>query len=171
MADLLKDKYEDVVESFEILDCRYPYEFKGGHITGAKSWHTSEFVKERIESVKDSMPTPVNPNKRNILIFHCEFSAERGPRNQRLLRENDRCINNGNYPALHFPELYLLKGGYKAFYEKFPEFCVPKRYIQMSDPDFSSEMRACRARSKTWAEENRLSRSKTGHYGKRTACR
>ena len=25
-------KYDDVVESFTIIDARYPYEYKGGHI-------------------------------------------------------------------------------------------------------------------------------------------
>jgi len=34
----------------------------------------------------------------------------------RFLREIDRDANC--YPALRFPELYLLKGGYKAFYYK-----------------------------------------------------
>ena len=34
----------------------------------------------------------------------------------RFLRSQDREMNKDNYPALNFPEVYLLEGGYKAFY-------------------------------------------------------
>lgn len=36
----------------------------------------------------------------------------------RFLREADRKANKENYPALNYPELYLLEGGYKAFHEQ-----------------------------------------------------
>ena len=49
--------------------------------------------------------------KRTILVFHCEFSSERGPRQLRYLRACDRTRNP--YPKLHYPEIYLLYGGYK----------------------------------------------------------
>ena len=32
MCDLMDGKYDDVVESFTVIDARYPYEYKGGHI-------------------------------------------------------------------------------------------------------------------------------------------
>lgn len=35
----------------------------------------------------------------------------------RFLRSQDREMNKDNYPALNFPEIYLLEGGYKAFYQ------------------------------------------------------
>ena len=57
--------------------------------------------------------------KRVIIIFHCEFSSERGPSLLRFLRNQDREINQDIYPYLHYPELYLLEGGYKSFYENF----------------------------------------------------
>jgi rhodanese-related sulfurtransferase len=63
-------------------------------------------------------PSP-NPNKRVIVIFHCEFSSERGPSLLRFLRNKDRALNEDVYPNLHYPELYLLEGGYKSFYENF----------------------------------------------------
>jgi len=37
----------------------------------------------------------------------------------RYLRNEDRQSNKDNYPSLHHPEIYLLEGGYKAFYEKY----------------------------------------------------
>ncbi len=33
------------------------------------------------------------------------------------MRSEDRNIHATNYPALHYPELYLLEGGYKALFE------------------------------------------------------
>ena len=32
MASLLRNEYSRVVDSFVIVDCRYPYEYDGGHI-------------------------------------------------------------------------------------------------------------------------------------------
>ena len=36
------------------------------------------------------------------------------------MRKIDRQKNDMAFPRLYYPELYLLEGGYKAFYEKFP---------------------------------------------------
>lgn len=33
------------------------------------------------------------------------------------MRSEDRNIHASNYPELHYPELYLLEGGYKALFE------------------------------------------------------
>ena len=38
----------------------------------------------------------------------------------RHLRQKDREANADNYPHLYYPEVYLLQGGYKHFYEMFP---------------------------------------------------
>jgi hypothetical protein len=35
----------------------------------------------------------------------------------RYFRSEDRTIHERSYPKLHYPEIYLLEGGYKAFYE------------------------------------------------------
>ena len=35
----------------------------------------------------------------------------------RYFRSEDRNIHEKTYPELHYPEIYLLEGGYKAFYE------------------------------------------------------
>lgn len=32
LSDLLQGVYNDTVQSFRIIDCRYPYEYTGGHI-------------------------------------------------------------------------------------------------------------------------------------------
>jgi hypothetical protein len=35
----------------------------------------------------------------------------------RYFRSEDRNIHERSYPQLHYPEIYLLEGGYKGFYE------------------------------------------------------
>ncbi|KAF1616856.1 UNVERIFIED_CONTAM: M-phase inducer phosphatase 2, partial [Eudyptes robustus] len=60
---------------------------------------------------------PFDTSKRVIVIFHCEFSSERGPRMCRFVREKDRACNE--YPHLHYPELYVLKGGYREFFPQY----------------------------------------------------
>lgn len=171
LADLLNGKYSDVVESYQILDCRYPYEFAGGHIVDAQNWHSQQFVVDLVEEATICAPMPCDPNKRNILIFHCEFSAERGPKAQRLLRDRDRKANWDQYPSLHYPETYLLEGGYKAFFEQFPEMCVPKKYTKMVDSEFAEDLKLCRSKSKTWASENKSGKSRTGPGSKKYSGR
>lgn len=81
---------------------------------GALNLHQEDQVKDFL------LQTPVVPrcpDKRIVIIFHCEFSSERGPRMCRFVREQDRAMNE--YPALHYPELYILKGGYKDFFPNF----------------------------------------------------
>ena len=36
----------------------------------------------------------------------------------RFLRDQDRELNKDSYPRLVYPEIYVLEGGYKAFFEK-----------------------------------------------------
>ena len=92
---------------YEIIDARYPYEFEGGHISGAKNI----FRTEDITSYFFEKAT-INPEKKKAFIFHCEFSSERGPAMLKHLRQLDRKINE--YPKLNYPEIYLLKDGYKV---------------------------------------------------------
>ena len=85
--------------SYRIIDARYEYEYHGGHIRGAENfgrWDEDTFVKEFLpEDVgpksntaanKENNEPVVNDHKRHILIFHCEFSSDRGPALLRLLR-------------------------------------------------------------------------------------
>ncbi|MCL4135390.1 UNVERIFIED_CONTAM: hypothetical protein GTU68_007655 [Idotea baltica] len=158
MSALMQGAFRDKVASFKILDCRYPYEYEGGHITSAVNWHYPKNVEEYLNSLDKPPKLTGVEAPRHILIFHCEFSAERGPRTQRMLREMDRTMNKEHYPALHFPELYLLEGGYKAFYEIYPEHCSPVDYVKMLDENHSEDFKFFRSKSKSWAAENRQSR-------------
>lgn len=77
MADLLLGKFNGEIESYSIIDCRYPYEYNGGHIKGAKNIYTRDQLYQEFVSTKDNNMN--STGKRHILIFHCEFSSERGP--------------------------------------------------------------------------------------------
>ncbi|CAF4651958.1 unnamed protein product, partial [Rotaria sp. Silwood2] len=128
-----------------LLDGGYKalYEYEGGHIQSAKNLYTrkniyNEFFRKPIE-LKD-------PTKRNIFIFHCEFSSERAP--SLYFRSEDRNIHEKNYPELHYPEIYLLDGGYKALYEYSTEFCIPNQYRTMIDIDYQDEYRQYRYETK-----------------------
>ena len=120
-----------------IIDCRYGYEYDGGHIAGAKNCSTEAAIQQAL----------LQENKRgHIIIFHCEFSMERGPKMLRYLRQQDRALNINNYPSLHYPELYLLKGGYKAFWEHCQltdstHLCEPQAYRRMLASGFEDELK------------------------------
>ncbi|RVD90830.1 M phase inducer phosphatase [Tubulinosema ratisbonensis] len=105
--------------NFLVVDCRYPYEYQGGHIEGAINISTPEEMKIFYEKFDTTG-----------LILHCEFSSVRAPYLSRVLRLIDR--SECEYPKLKFPEIYILEGGYKSFYEKFPEHCIPRGYVKMN---------------------------------------
>ncbi|XP_071089307.1 M-phase inducer phosphatase-like [Haliotis cracherodii] len=113
VSQLLAGKYNDVISGYQIIDCRYPYEYEGGHIEGALNLFNEALVTELVTNEQGRQST-----ERNILIFHCEFSSERGPKLLRHLRSLDRKVNSDRYPFLFYPEVYLLDGGYKAFFSK-----------------------------------------------------
>ncbi|KAM7362114.1 string isoform 1-T2 [Cochliomyia hominivorax] len=154
VARLLKGDFNDKVASYKIIDCRYPYEYEGGHIEGAKNLYTQEQIIEEFmtqqKTEQEQRKNEESDNKRNIIIFHCEFSSERGPKLSRFLRNLDRERNNMSYPALDYPEIYLLHNGYKEFFETHVEHCTPHSYRPMLEPSYNEEYRHFRAKSKSW---------------------
>ncbi|XP_077501599.1 M-phase inducer phosphatase 1-B-like isoform X2 [Amblyomma americanum] len=148
LADVLQGKYLSVVDEVTIIDCRYPFEYEGGHIKGAINVFSSEDLLS--EFLEKAAPTP---DSRRVLVFHCEFSSERGPKLSRLLREKDRQINE--YPALKHPEIYVLEGGYKAFYEEYQEWCTPQGYIPMRHKGHETDLRRYRSMAKTEAASSK----------------
>ncbi|XP_065519023.1 M-phase inducer phosphatase 2 isoform X2 [Lathamus discolor] len=117
MAAVLTGQFSGLIESCVIVDCRYPYEYEGGHIKGAVNL---PLERDAEQFLLRAPIVPRDASKRVIVIFHCEFSSERGPRMCRFVREQDRARNQ--YPSLHYPELYVLKGGYREF---FPQYQHP----------------------------------------------
>ncbi|XP_069873760.1 M-phase inducer phosphatase 1 isoform X6 [Dipodomys merriami] len=147
MASVLNGKFANLIKEFVIIDCRYPYEYEGGHIKGAVNLH----MEEEVEDFLLKKPIVPTDDKRVIVVFHCEFSSERGPRMCRYVRERDRLGNE--YPKLHYPELYVLKGGYKEFFLKCQSHCEPPSYRPMHHEDFKEDLKKFRTKSRTWAGE------------------
>ncbi|ELQ74671.1 M-phase inducer phosphatase [Trachipleistophora hominis] len=104
---------------YKIIDCRFDYEYNGGHIKDAINI-------DNVDSLIRSIPSLCN----HVLIFHCEFSSVRAPRIAKYLRNYDRF--NNEYPSLDFPEIYVLEGGYKEFFHLFKDCCHPQNYVMMS---------------------------------------
>ncbi|XP_029444022.1 M-phase inducer phosphatase 1 [Rhinatrema bivittatum] len=146
MSVVLSGRFQHVIEHCVVIDCRYPYEYEGGHIKGATNLHMEEEMEDLLKN-----PIASSNGKRVILVFHCEFSSERGPRMCRFVREKDREANE--YPTLHYPELYLLKGGYKDFFLKYQAQCEPQSYRPMHHEDFKDDLKRFRSKSRTWAGE------------------
>ncbi|VFV21603.1 m-phase inducer phosphatase 3 [Lynx pardinus] len=151
VAALLLGKFQSLIEKFYIIDCRYPYEYRGGHIQGALNLYSQE---ELYDFFLKKPVMPLDTQKRIIIVFHCEFSSERGPRMCRSLREEDRALNQ--YPALYYPELYILKGGYRDFFPEYTELCEPQSYCPMHHQDHKAELLRCRSQSKAWEGERQL---------------
>ncbi|NXW77103.1 MPIP1 phosphatase, partial [Hirundo rustica] len=147
IVSVLTGKFESFIKQCVIIDCRYPYEYEGGHIKGAINLH----MEEEVENFLLKKPIQPSENKRIIVVFHCEFSSERGPRMCRFVREQDRLSNE--YPNLHYPELYVLKGGYKDFFSRCQSFCEPQSYRPMHHKDFKEDLKRFRTKSRTWAGE------------------
>ncbi|XP_060564728.1 M-phase inducer phosphatase-like [Ruditapes philippinarum] len=156
MAKVLNGHYSDKIGKVTIVDCRYPYEFDGGHIRGAVNLYTKDDVNSLLQS-RDVTEKP------HILIFHCEFSSERGPKMYRFLRSQDRELNKEHYPKLNFPEVYLLDGGYKAFFTSQKQCCEPASYKPMLHEDHAADLRHFRVKSKSWTEGDKQKTSKRQH--------
>ncbi|XP_014668265.1 PREDICTED: M-phase inducer phosphatase-like [Priapulus caudatus] len=148
---LINNEFEDSIHSYTIIDARFPYEFEGGHIQGAKNIYTKDHLLTEFMDAK--VINALNLSKRTILVFHCEFSSERGPGLSRFLRNMDRDANKEAYPQLCYPEVYLLEGGYKAFYHHCKELCEPRSYLPMNIKGKEDELRLFKARSKSWNGE------------------
>ncbi|EMP27917.1 M-phase inducer phosphatase 3 [Chelonia mydas] len=146
VASLLRGQLAGVVEEYVVVDCRYPYEYAGGHIKGALNLYREEQLARWF--LPDPLGTTPSPRS-STLIFHCEFSSERGPRLCRSLRRMDRDANR--YPELWYPELYALHGGYKEFYQHFQDLCEPQGYIHMRHKDFRAELRNYQRRKQPWS--------------------
>ena len=121
---LITEELPEPFQKLYIFDCRYDFEYDGGHIQSAIHF----------ESKKQLIQMFFNEIQENvIIIFHCEFSSDRGPKIAAWFREYDRLqMGIDNYPEVSYPAMYVLDGGYKAFYTKFPGACTGG-YVPMHD--------------------------------------
>ncbi|XP_060536862.1 M-phase inducer phosphatase-like [Cylas formicarius] len=156
VAKLLRGDYIDEIGSFKIIDCRFPYEYNGGHISGAINLYTFDQCSALLDRAQENFKLK---EEKQILIFHCEYSAERGPNMYRFLRNEDRQLNVHTYPGLYFPEIYLLEGGYKRFFDEFSEYCTPYGYMPMISEKHEADFKLFRKISNTFSSDVRNKRT------------
>lgn len=124
MLNVLDGKYSEQYTAKMIIDCRFEYEYEGGHIDGAINYNDKELLARHL------FDTPMEG--RTLLIFHCEYSAHRAPIMARHIRAEDRTANAEHYPRLTYPEVYILDGGYSGFFSEHRNRCSPQAYVEMN---------------------------------------
>lgn len=131
LKNWLQDPTSHPYDQLLIADARFDYEFAGGRIYGAKN----------ITS-RDAMAQFYNKylHKNVCIVFHCEFSANRGPTLMRRFRDYDRKQNL--YPNVSYPDIFLLEGGYSRFYDEYPEMCSGG-YVKMRDEEYIADLKRC----------------------------
>ncbi|EFN57871.1 hypothetical protein CHLNCDRAFT_141868 [Chlorella variabilis] len=144
------------LDDFAVVDCRYDYEFQGGHLPGALHLTTPEEVSAFLAQPRACSSAGADDCwQRTAVIFHCEFSTERGPRAAKWVRNQDREAHLHDYPALSHPHVFVLQGGYKSFWRSFPELCRGG-YTPMDHPDYTEELKVCHnVVKKAWAKTTR----------------
>lgn len=167
LHDVVNGAYASKILAYHIIDCRFDYEFNGGHVVGAVNLQSESDIEAhllpessangRAAATTATLPLPSisglpdasGQAKKTVVIFHCEFSQKRGPElcvaagssarltaeltadglcfvampsllRAKLLRKKDRAANQRSYPALYYPELYILDGGYCDFFRQQP---------------------------------------------------
>lgn len=155
MVDVLDGKYCQYYDRSIIIDCRFEYEYEGGHIEGAINVND----KERLAVQLFDSPTTKNA----LLIFHCEYSAHRAPIMAKFLRHKDRASNAHQYPKLTYPEVYILDGGYSSFFMEYKPRCYPQNYVEMAAQEHAN---ACeRGLGRIKQQRAKLSRAQTFAFG------
>ena len=123
--DLILGNYNQYLNELLIIDCRFLYEFNGGHIKGATHIGDPSFFIHSILS---------RPKTSRLVVFHCEFSKNRSVSMAQILREFDR--RKSSYPNLIIPDICILDKGYKLFYELYPDFC-DGGYVEMNSKPYN----------------------------------
>ena len=126
--------------NYLMVDCRYQYEYSGGHILGAINCPPNE----KLMFIDWLFSTEHGIARKGplVLIMHCEFSQCRAPRLATdVLRQY---IGLGLNTGL---EVYVMKGGYCEFFRHYPQWCDPVGYLPMHDlrqstdsADFDADM-------------------------------
>lgn len=144
--------------SYKIIDCRFDYEFEGGHIKNAINISNRDDLESKLlRNIQN------NRNSPTLLIFHCEFSTHRGLKLASHLRNCDRILNHENYPKLYYPDVVILDGGYKAFFEKFPNHCFPHNYVRM---DSQENLMDCENKMSVFRSDSKRSSTRTNSLRK-----
>ncbi|KAE8145237.1 hypothetical protein BDV25DRAFT_144848 [Aspergillus avenaceus] len=153
LVELLDGKYNDKFDNIMVIDCRFEYEYEGGHIDGAVNYNDKENLAAELFT---------SPKPRTALVLHCEYSAHRAPIMAKFIRHQDRTYNADFYPHLTYPDLYILDGGYSSFFAEHQTLCFPQNYVEMSAKEHEF---ACERGLGKVKRRSKLSRAQTFAFG------
>lgn len=154
LINVISGEYNAHYDKIMVVDCRFEYEYDGGHIEQAVNYNDKERLAKDLFELK--------PPPKTLLIFHCEYSVHRAPRMAKFIRQHDRKVNSMNYPALTYPEMYILEGGYSQFFKQNRSMCFPQNYIEMEHKDHEL---ACEKGMNKLKQRQKLSRAQTFAFG------
>ena len=155
LIEIMHGKFNNHIEDSKIIDCRFEYEFDGGHIEGAHNFNDKDDLAAKL------FDADLSTNNK-ALIFHCEYSAHRAPLMAKYIRQRDRTMNEESYPNLTYPQIYILDGGYSTFFKLHRNLCFPQNYVEMKDKEFGS---ACKRGMAKVNRRTKLSRAQTYAFG------
>ena len=158
MIDVLDGKYNSSYDKRVVVDCRFEYEYQGGHIDGAVNFNDKELLANHLFDLE--------PTSRALLIFHCEYSAHRAPLMAKYIRNKDRTVNSERYPLLSYPEAYILDGGYSSFFKDHQCRCYPQNYVEM---DAKEHANACEKGMGKVKQRTKLVRAQTFAFGQHSS--
>ena len=153
--------FDDVL----ILDCRFPYEYNGGHIPSAINVTSFAQLQDILFSAAmGGMDCGSGlggvggvASGRTCLVFHCEFSQSRAPQYFSSLRRlNESALASYNADSIPpttapicpsqllsscpYPDMYVMEGGYRRWVEEYADLCEPAGgYIEMRDRRWRDE--------------------------------
>lgn len=158
LIEVLNGNFNHIYEKYVIIDCRFEYEYDGGHIGGAVNFNDKEHLSSQLFDVE--------PTSKALLIFHCEYSAHRAPIMAKFIRNKDRTINAEHYPRLTYPETYILDGGYSSFFKQYRSRCNPQNYVEM---DAHEHAGACERGLGKVKARSKLARAQTFAFGQHSS--
>lgn len=164
-----------------IFDCRFTFEYLGGHIQGALNINKPSLVEflfvkcpnhmfnrhflqelrkltgklvnmDELQALVHRFPYPLR-DCIPVVLFHCEFSYCRAPEMWKFLRKKDRNDLGNCHPNLTYPQIYLLKEGYSKFFKERSDLCaIDSKHIMMNDARYENiKIEETRALSDDWA--------------------
>jgi M-phase inducer tyrosine phosphatase len=72
MNAVLDGEYKSHYDQVLVIDCRFEYEYNGGHINGAQNFNDKEQLCRQLFD-------PASINAKTLIVLHCEYSAHRAP--------------------------------------------------------------------------------------------
>jgi M-phase inducer tyrosine phosphatase len=168
MIQVLDGAYDHCYRQRAIVDCRFEYEFEGGHIAGASNYNDKETLASQLFDVEPTLWSECgSQNMPSLIIFHCEYSAHRAPLMAKHIRNKDRAVNAEHYPALTYPEMYILDGGYSSFFKDHRARCDPQNYVEMDAKEHAAACERGMGKVKH-AQRSKLVRAQTFAFGQHT---